>query len=130
MASVRKVTTHIGRTARPHRGPAFDLRARILGRMSSSGVWTPNDFLDLGSRAAVDKALQRLATSNAIRRVDRGLYDVPRVNRLTGKPSNPDYGAVIDAVARRDKARVLVDGIVAANQLGLTHAVPAHVTVH
>ena len=111
MRSVRKVTTNIGQTPSPHRGPALDLRAQILDRMNSTGVWTPNDFLDMGSRAAVDKVLQRLATSNTIRRIDRGLYDVPRVNRLTGKPTNPDYRAVIDAVARRDKARLLVDGI-------------------
>ncbi len=130
MRSVRKATTNIGQTPSPHRGPALDLRAPILDRMNSMGVWTPNDFLDFGSRAAVEKVLQRLATSNTIRRIDRGLYDVPRVNRLTGKPSNPDYRAVIEAVARRDKARLLVDGITAANQLGLTHAVPAHVTVH
>src|SRR5450432_2093971 len=122
MRSVRKVTTNIGQTPSPHRGLAIDLRAQILDRMNSTGVWTPNDFLDMGSRAAVDKVLQRLATSNTIRRIDRGLYDVPRVNRLTGKPTNPDYRAVIDAVARRDKARLLVDGITAANQLGLTNA--------
>src|ERR1039457_269937 len=103
MRSVRKMTTNIGQTPSPHRGPALDLRALILDRMSSTGVWTPNDFLDMGSRAAVDKVLQRLATSNTIRRIDRGLYDVPGVNRLTGKPTNPDYRAVIDAVARRDK---------------------------
>ena len=42
----------------------------------------------------------------------------------------PEYSAVIDAVARRDKARLLPDGITAANQLGLTDAVPAKVTVH
>ena len=130
MRSVRKMTTNIGQTPTPHRGPALDLRARVLDRMNSASVWTPNDFLDLGSSAAVDKALQRLATSNTIRRIDRGLYDVPRVNQLTGKPSTPDYRGVIDAVARRDKARLLIDGITAANQLGLTHAVPAHVTVH
>ena len=130
MRSVRKMTTNIGQMPSPHRGPALDLRAQILDRMNSTGVWTPNDFLDMGSRAAVDKVLQRLATSNTIRRIDRGLYDVPRVNRLTGKPTNPDYSAVIDAVARRDKARLLVDGITAANQLGLTNAVPSHVTVH
>jgi hypothetical protein len=49
---------------------------------------------------------------------------------LTGKPSSPDYTAIIDAVARREKARFLPDGITAANQLGLTDAVPAKVTVH
>lgn len=109
------------------------LEKRILGRMKRPGpvgVWTPNDFLGLAARPAVDKALQRLALTADVRRIDRGLYDVPRLNRLTGKPANPDYIAVIEAVARREKARVLPDGITAANRLGLTNAVPAKVTVH
>ena len=41
----------------------------------------------------------------------------------------PDYRAVIRAVARRDKARVVVDGMSAANDLGLTTAVPARIEV-
>ena len=117
----------------PQRGPNLDLRRSILDRIKrdkSIGVWTPNDFVDLGARPAIDKALQRLAIAGDIRRIDRGLYDVPRVNSLTGKPSSPDYTAIIDAVARREKARFLPDGITAANQLGLTDAVPAKVTVH
>lgn len=116
-----------------HRGPTIDLKARILDRMRRDSlirVWTPNDFLDLGSRAGVDKALQRLVTDNTIRRIDRGLYDLPRLNQLTGKPTSPDYTAVIDAVARRDKIRLLLDGLTSANQLGLTTAVPGRVTVH
>jgi hypothetical protein len=116
-----------------HRGPALDLKILILARMRPRKpflVWTPVDFLDLGPRAAVDKALQRLAQSNDIRRIDRGLYDVPTVNRLTGKATTPDYTAIIDAVARRDQIRILVDGLTAANQLGLADAVPAHVVVH
>ena len=80
--------------------------------------------------SAIDKALQRLVLAGDIRRVDRGLYDVPRINSLTGKPNSPDYTAIIDAVARREKARFLPDGITAASQLGLTDAVPAKVTVH
>jgi hypothetical protein len=118
---------------RPHRGVGLDLSSHILNRMrkdSSISVWTPSDFLNLGSRAAVDKALQRLVGSKNVRRIDRGLYDLPRVNQLTGKPTHPDYTAVIDAVARRDQIRLLVDGITAANQLGLTHAVPARITAH
>jgi hypothetical protein len=122
----------IGQT-KPHRGPALDLKTLILDRMRARKpfpVWTPVDFLDLGPRASVDKALQRLARSNDIRRIDRGLYDAPSVNRLTGKATTPDYEAIIDAVARRDQIRILVDGLTAANQLGLTDAVPAHVVVH
>lgn len=125
--------TQIGRNALSHRGPSLDLKRSILDRIKrdkSTQVWTPNDLLDLGARPAIDKALQRLVHSGDIRRIDRGLYDVPRANSLTGKPGTPDYTAIIDAVARREKARFLPDGITAANQLGLTDAIPAKVTVH
>lgn len=115
----------------PSRGPALDLRNRIRDRIKdqASQVWTPVDFLDLGPRAAVDKALQRLVRARALTRVDRGLYHLPRANALTGKPTVPDHSAVIDAVARRDQSRVVLDGLTAANDLGLTTAVPARITV-
>ncbi len=108
-----------------------DLRARLLDRIASDpeAVWTPSDFADLGSRAAVDKTLQRLVPSGEIRRIDRGLYDRPRRNGLTGRATVPDYRAVIRAVTRRDQARVVVDGMTAANDLGLTTAVPARIEV-
>ncbi len=113
------------------RGPSLDARSTVLERIvaAPAKVWTPVDFLDLGPRAAIDKALQRLAITGKIRRIDRGLYDVPRLNKLTGRPTSPDTRAVIDAIARRDQARFIVDGITAANDLGLTTAVPARVTV-
>lgn len=108
-----------------------DLRSRLQARVASSPneVWTPRDFVDLGSRAAVDKTLQRLSAVGALRRIDRGLYDQPRKNELTGSPDVPDYRAVIRAVTRRDQARVVMDGMTAANDLGLTTAVPARIKV-
>lgn len=93
-------------------------------------VWTPTDFLDLGGRDAVDKALQRRVGQGGLRRIDRGLYDRPGLNSLTRQLSAPDPTAVIDAVARRDQIRLLVDGMTAANDLGFTNAVPAKITVH
>jgi hypothetical protein len=110
-----------------------DLKQLILDRVGqgpSGRVWTPVDFLDVGSRDGVDKALQRLAQGGQLRRIDRGLYDVPRINPLTKKPAVPDYRQIIDAVARRDQLRMLVDGLTAANDLGLTTAVPSHVVIH
>ena len=108
-----------------------DLRSKLLARVTSQPdeVWTPADFADLGGRAAVDKTLQRLAAAGELRRIDRGLYDRPRKNSLTGQPTVPDYRAVIRAVTRRDQARVVVDGMTAANDLGLTTAVPARIEV-
>jgi hypothetical protein len=110
-----------------------DLKSDILTRIANGtprGVWTPRDFLDLGERDAVDKVLQRLTRAGDLRRVDRGLYDQPSTNRLTQKDSPADPREVIDAIARRDQIRVLVDGMTAANDLGLTNAVPAKILVH
>lgn len=110
-----------------------DLKAAVLQRVQQEGlrkIWTPADFLDLGSRDAVDKALQRLTKAERLRRIDRGLYDQPGFNKLTQKPNPPDPRSVIEALSRRDQVRMLVDGMTAANDLGLTDAVPAKIVVH
>jgi hypothetical protein len=104
--------------------------SRRITQAQTNMVWTPMDFSDLGSRDAVDKTLQRLVASKELRRIDRGLYDLPKMNSLTAKPSVPDYHSVIDAVGRRDQVRVLIDGLTAANDLGLTPIVPGQVIVH
>jgi hypothetical protein len=84
----------------------------------------------LGKRDAIDKVLQRLVNSQELRRIDRGLYDRPRINLLTGQYDAPDYRCVVDAVSRRDQVRILLDGMTCANDLGLTNAVPGQVVIH
>ena len=114
-------------------GQHSDIKSRIYGRICASTpqtVWSIGDFADFGPRDAISKALQRLEAAGDLRRIDPGLYDRPRKNRLTGKPAAPDYRAVIDAIARRDQVRILVDGMTAANDLGLSDAVPGRVVVH
>ena len=109
------------------------VKTSILRRLKAKaelGVWTPVDFLDMGKRDAVDKALQRLTQDDQIQRIDRGLYYKPRLNPLTGKQTNPDYRKIVDALARRDQSRMMIDGMTAANDLGLSDAVPAKVVIH
>lgn len=107
------------------------LKNQIENRIAKAdGVWTPSDFLDLAGRHAVDKTLQRMALAGTLRRIDRGLYDKPSLNSLTRKPRTPDYRQVVDAIGRRDQARMLIDGMTAANDLGLTDAVPGKVILH
>ena len=60
-----------------------DLKTAMLERIRADAprkVWTPSDFVDLASRDAVDKALQRLTKVGTLRRIDRGLYDQPGFN--------------------------------------------------
>jgi len=113
--------------------PTSDTLDRIQDRIAKaapSGVWSRADFLDIGTPNAVEKALQRLVLRGAIRRPYRGLYDKPDISKLTGKMVFPPRSSYIDAIARRDKLRVLVDGMTAANDIGLTTAVPARTTIH
>jgi Family of unknown function (DUF6088) len=110
-----------------------DLESRISALIDGGNpgrVWVPSDFAQLGGRDAVDKTLQRMTSAGKLRRIDRGLYDRPAISRLTKRVTTPDYRAVVDAIARRDQLRMLVDGMTAANDLGLTDAVPARVTIH
>ena len=108
-----------------------NLRSRLLARVAANPgkVWVPADFADLGNRATVDKTLQRLVSAGDLRRIHRGLYDCPRPNALTGQPTVPNYHSVIRAVTRRTQARFVIDGLTAANELGLTTAVPACIMV-
>ncbi len=57
-------------------------------------------------------------------------YDKPTTSKLTGKMEFPPIASFVDAIARRDKLRMLVDGMTAANDLGLTTAVPACSTIY
>ena len=112
--------------------PAISIPTAIRDRISALAqprVWTPEDFADLGPRTAVDQALHRLVASRDLRRIARGFYDTPQDNRLTGKPTYPNPRDVIDALTRKGKVRVVVDGLTAANDLGLTDAVPARIGV-
>ena len=110
-----------------------ELKSAVSSQITATApghVWVPNDFAHLGNRDAIDKTLQRMVQAGELRRIERGLYDRPRLSSLTKRPTVPDYRAVLDALARRDQLRMLVDGMTAANDLGLTDAVPARVTVH
>lgn len=110
-----------------------NLKSIIAVQIDAAGpgqVWVPTDFAQLGNRDVIDKTLQRMVQAGDLRRIARGLYDKPTLNRLTKRSTTPDYRAVVEAIARRDQLRLLVDGMTAANDLGLTDAVPAHVTIH
>ena len=99
------------------------IRSRIFGK-GRGAVFTPNDFLELGSRDAVDKSLSRLATQETIRRLARGLYEYPREHTELGILS-PDIQKIAKALAGKDRMRLQPAGAYATNLLGLSEQVPA-----
>ena len=100
--------------------------SQVLARISRKGkgwVFTPSDFLDLGSQRAVGLALMRHAKAGTIRRLARGLYDYPRQDRRVG-PIAASTDEIANALKGRDNVRLQLSGGHAANQLGLSDQVP------
>lgn len=102
---------------------------KVISRIYGGGrglAFTPNDFLDIGGRDAVDKALSRMAIKGTIRRLARGLYEYPREHPELGALS-PDIEKVAKALAGKDRIRLQPAGAYATNLLGLSEQVPAKV---
>lgn len=95
-----------------------------MSRAHPGRVFTPFDFLDLGSPHGVGMALIRLVRSGALRRLTRGVYDVPRRHPVLGELM-PTADDLAQALVRRDGAKVHPAGAMAANLLGLSEQVPA-----
>jgi hypothetical protein len=105
-----------------------NLQDKILSHIrlqGIGGVFTPRDFLDLGSRDAVDQALARLVRQGVLLRLARGIYHYPRINARFNIVVPPDADQIADALGRQTGARVVPSGAVAANRFGLTSQVPA-----
>jgi hypothetical protein len=83
------------------------------------------EFLHLGSRAAVDQALTRLAGRGELMRLVRGLYVRPVKTRFGTRA--PAAQKVVEGIAAARAETVVAHGAAAANSLGLTTQVPARV---
>ena len=91
--------------------------------MGRGSVILSSDFLDLGSRESVQRALARHAAKGRLRKVVRGVYELPVPDDKHGpQPTSPD--ALASALARRDDVRIQPSGAHAANLLGLSTQVP------
>lgn len=86
-------------------------------------TFSPAHFLDLASRATVDKALSRLTAAGKLRRVARGLYDLPRKHPWFGTLS-PQADKAVEALAQGQGLELRPTGAAAANLLGLSEQVP------
>lgn len=90
--------------------------------LPEGGLLSPKEFLHLGSRAAIDKTLSRLAQEGRLLRVSRGAYVAPREGRLGTRP--PSTESVVQALETSCGETVVANGAAEANALGLTTQVP------
>lgn len=106
---------------------AQSVEKSIVKRIKGHGVgwsFSPKDFTDLGKRSAIDISLHRLHASGTIRRVMQGIYDYPKIGRLTKKQLSPDIWSVAQTIARKNGWKIVPSGETALNALGLSTQVP------
>lgn len=90
--------------------------------LPEGGLLSPKEFLHLGSRAAIDQTLSRLAREGKLLRLGRGAYSLPVQGRFGVRP--PSTEAVIEAIESTSGEIVVASGAAEANALGLTTQVP------
>ncbi|MDE2999058.1 MAG: DUF6088 family protein [Gemmatimonadota bacterium] len=98
-------------------------RIMKLGAESPEGaLLCPSALLHMGSRAAIDQALSRLARKGEILRVCQGVYVRPIQTRFGPRP--PSVEKVIASLSALWSETIVPCGGAAANALGLTTQVP------
>lgn len=98
-----------------------------IERLGSGKAFSAKDFLDIASRGTIDMALSNLTRNGTIRRIGRGLYDMPRINPALGGELSPDIDEAARAIARRQRWKIVPEGAWAANVLGLSTQVPSKI---
>ncbi|MBK9731575.1 MAG: hypothetical protein IPO83_09835 [Chitinophagaceae bacterium] len=97
--------------------------AKKLEGTAKGWILFADDFLDIGSRESINKALFRLKEKGVLIRLAFGIYLYPKTDKELGilYPATEDVAA---AIAKRDHARIIPTGIQALNKLGLSTQVP------
>ena len=101
------------------------LPSQIMSHAASlpeGALLCPSALLHLGSRAAVDQALSRLARKGDLMRVCQGVYVRPILTRFGSRP--PAIDRVLASLSGLWGETIVPCGGMAANSLGLTTQVP------
>ncbi len=94
--------------------------------MKRGSILFPSYFESMGSVEAVKKSLLRLKAKKFLIRLAHGIYLYPKKDKLLGV-LYPSIEKIANAIADRDKARIIPTGIKALNQLGLSNQIPMNI---
>lgn len=83
-----------------------------------------SDGFPIDNRQAVRVVLSRLVKDSSIVRLGPGIYLKPKYSNLIRSIEYPSVHTIAQAVAQKEKARIIPSGSYAVHQLGLTTQVP------
>ena len=102
------------------------IKNKILSKIKKAKRGTlffSNNFSSIGNIETIRRTLNRLVEEGEIDRVTAGIFVRPNIDKVIGKIT-PKIEDIADAIARRDKAKIVPTGVYALNRLGLSTQVP------
>ena len=104
----------------------YTIENKILTKIKKAkrgALFFNDNFASFGSTETVRRTLNRLVKKGEIDRVSAGIFVRPEIDKIIGKIA-PKIENIADAIARRDKAKIVPTGAYALNRLGLSSQVP------
>lgn len=103
------------------------IEMKLRGRGRGSIVFQ-QDYAECGAPAAVKTAFFRLYTAGVLVRLAHGIYYYPKEDKEYGLGIiYPSIEDIAQAIAKRDKAKIVPTGAYALNRLGLSTQIPMNV---
>jgi hypothetical protein len=94
-----------------------------IKKAKKGALFFSDNFASFGSAETVRRTLNRMVEEGKIDRVSSGIFVRPQIDKIIGKIT-PKIEDIADAIARRDKAKIIPTGAYALNRLGLSTQVP------
>lgn len=111
--------------------PVKSIDNKIYNNVKKCGrglIFSSSNFTRFGEPKSILKALERMANSERIIRISRGIYCYPKIDKVLGLGIiYPAFEEVAAYIAKRDKAKIAPTGTYALNILGLSTQIPANV---
>ena len=101
------------------------LEDKILSLKKGAIVFV-SDFAEFGTAENVKKVLLRLEKKQLLVRLAHGIYLYPKIDKELGI-LYPSTESIAEAIAKRDKTRIIPTGIYALQQLGISTQIPMNV---
>ena len=105
---------------------SYTIEYKIITKMKKAKRGTlffSDNFSAFGNAETIRRTLNRLVEAGEIDRVASGIFVRPQIDKIIGKIT-PKIEDIADAIARRDKAKIVPTGAYALNRLGLSTQVP------
>lgn len=104
---------------------------KIINSLKKRGrgtIFFSSSFSHLARSKTINKTLERLTQDGKIIRVAIGIYCYPKIDKVLGiGVLYPTFDEIANAIAHRDKTRIIPTGAYALNRLGLSTQVPMNI---